>query len=52
MERRDPLTGGSRLRAVSRAGPFDGREQVAGVGTYSGSCRQTGQPMQARAIHV
>ncbi|HSI48746.1 MAG TPA: nuclear transport factor 2 family protein [Ideonella sp.] len=31
---------------------IDGGEQVVGVGTYSGTYRKTGKPMQARATHV
>lgn len=31
---------------------IDGGEQVVGVGTYAGTYRETGKPMQARATHV
>lgn len=31
---------------------IDGGEQVVGVGSYSGTYRQTGRPMQARTTHV
>jgi ketosteroid isomerase-like protein len=30
----------------------DGGEQLVGIGTYSGTYRKTGKPMQARATHV
>ncbi|NSL56364.1 MULTISPECIES: nuclear transport factor 2 family protein [Uliginosibacterium] len=31
---------------------IDGGEQLVGIGTYSGTYRKTGKPMQARVTHV